>query len=83
MYMYNIIIKFALVLIYLHYGRILKKKTAKAGEFSFLSFFFGRLEIKLKKEGEYFQKQRKNLIIRRCKMDISRQFICSSCTLRF
>lgn len=42
MYMYNIIIKFALVLIYLHYGRILKKKkkTAKAGEFSFLSFFF-------------------------------------------
>lgn len=56
MYMYNIIIKFALVLIYLHYGRILKKKkkTAKAGEFSFLSFFFfGRLEIKLKKEGEF------------------------------
>lgn len=52
MYMYNIIIKFALVLIYLHYGRILKK-TAKAGEFSFLSFFFGRLEIKLKKEGEF------------------------------
>lgn len=48
MYMYNIIIKFALVLIYLHYGRILKKK------FSFLSFFiFGRLEIKLKKEGEF------------------------------
>lgn len=46
-------IKFALVLIYLHYGRILKKKTAKAGEFSFLSFFFGRLEIKLKKEGEF------------------------------
>lgn len=31
-----------------------------------------------------FQKQRKNLIIkRRCKMDISFQFICSSCTLRF
>lgn len=57
MYMYNIIIKFALVLIYLHYGRILKKKnkkkTAEAGEFSFLSFFFGRLEIKLKKEGEF------------------------------
>lgn len=31
----------------------LKKKTAKAGEFSFLSFIFGRLEIKLKKEGEF------------------------------
>lgn len=45
MYMYNIIIKFALVLIYLHYGRILKKKkTAKAGEFSFLSFFLADLK---------------------------------------
>lgn len=57
MYMYNIIIKFALVLIYLHYGRILKKKNKKKlprqVSFLFFLFFFGRLEIKLKKEGEF------------------------------
>lgn len=56
MYMYNIIIKFALVLIYLHYGRILKKKKKLPRQVSFLFFlffFFGRLEIKLKKEGEF------------------------------
>lgn len=56
MYMYNIIIKFALVLIYLHYGRILKKTKKKLPrQVSFLFFlsFFGRLEIKLKKEGEF------------------------------
>lgn len=57
MYMYNIIIKFALVLIYLHYGRILKKKNKKKlprqVNFLFFLFFFGRLEIKLKKEGEF------------------------------
>lgn len=57
MYMYNIIIKFALVLIYLHYGRILKKnktkKLPRQVSFLFFLFFFGRLEIKLKKEGEF------------------------------
>lgn len=55
--MYNIIIKFALVLIYLHYGRILKKKQKqklpRQVSFLFFLFFFGRLEIKLKKEGEF------------------------------
>lgn len=53
--MYNIIIKFALVLIYLHYGRILKKnkKLPRQVSFRFFLFFFGRLEIKLKKEGEF------------------------------
>lgn len=54
MYMYNIISKFALVLIYLHYGRILKKKKLpRQVSFLFFLFFFGRLEIKLKKEGEF------------------------------